>query len=98
MQVLPEIILKCPSGLSFRTQLCQLHLNIIQDQPELAGSALPLLPLLGLGDELAQSLCAGLRSILELCDPQDLERMFKESWTSAEQVRSDRQNSTPCVK
>lgn len=89
VQVLPAIILKCPSGLAFRTQLCQLLMNTIEDQPELAGSALQLLPLLRLGDELAASICIGLRSILQLCDPGELEKGFKDSLSSTEKVASN---------
>ena len=89
LQVLPAIILKCPSGLAFRTQLGQLLMNTIEDQPELAGSALPLLPLLRLGDELAASIFIGLRSILQLCDPGELEKGFKDSLSSTEKVASD---------
>lgn len=89
MQVLPAIILKCPCGLAFRTQLCQLLMNTIGDQPEVAGSALPLLPLLRLGDELAASICIGLRSILQLCASGELEKEFRNSLSSIEKVASD---------
>lgn len=52
-------------------------MEIIKDQPELARNALPLLPLLALGDELAGSRCESLRRMLEQFGPQDLELISK---------------------
>ncbi|BDA43155.1 Serine/threonine-protein kinase ATR at C-terminar half [Coccomyxa sp. Obi] len=77
--VVTDVILKCPKGLLFRCQLCQLMMEIMEDHPELACNALPLLPMLALGDELAASLCEGLRCMLEQFGSQDLEMMYKAS-------------------
>ena len=75
--MLAFVISMCPKGLLFRCQLCQLMMDIMKGQPEHACNALPLLPLLALGDELSASLSEGLRRMLEQFEPHDLETMYK---------------------
>lgn len=88
MQVVPGVIHTCPASLPFRQQLCQLHLQIVADQPELASTLLLVLPLLHTGDEiLSATLSKGLRAIFERCSAVDVEDAIKVASGVKEKAR-----------
>jgi len=61
-------------------------MGVFRHQPDLVGCALPLLQLLQLGDELAGTLCSGLRTVLEGLQSEALEKAVSTCLASDSKV------------
>ena len=85
-QVLPGIILRCPSGGPLRRQLCEVLVSTASTAPEHAHSMMPLLALLRLDDEVAPVVAEGLRGMCAACPAAELDSALERALAPEAQV------------